>query len=84
MRYPVVLGENDYTGRLFFYVDHIIHDIPMNIDNLDAQIKSAPDKSIFEPLKVEIKTNNKITVNNTPLEKCSEDIINYLKEKVDE
>ena len=55
-----------------------------DIDNLEAKIKSAPDKSIFEPLKVEIKTNNKITVNNTPLEKCSEDIINYLKEKVDE
>lgn len=37
VRYPVVLGENDYTGRLLFYVDHIIHDIPMHIDNLDAQ-----------------------------------------------
>ncbi|MCR5061290.1 MAG: NAD-dependent epimerase/dehydratase family protein [Saccharofermentans sp.] len=38
VRYPVVVGENDYTGRLQFYVDHIINDQPMNVDNIDAQI----------------------------------------------
>ena len=38
VRYPVVAGENDYTGRLQFYVDHIINDQPMNVDNIDAQI----------------------------------------------
>ncbi len=38
VRYPVVAGENDYTGRLQFYVDHIINNKPMYVDNIDAQI----------------------------------------------
>ena len=37
IRYPVVVGENDYTGRLLFYVDHIIHGTPMYVDNMDSQ-----------------------------------------------
>lgn len=38
VRYPVVLGENDYTGRLRFYADHIINGIPMHIDDMDSRI----------------------------------------------
>ena len=38
VRYPVVLGEDDYTGRLRFYVEHVLKKIPMNIDNLDCQM----------------------------------------------
>lgn len=34
VRYPVVMGKNDYTGRLKFYVEHICGQIPMRIDNL--------------------------------------------------
>ncbi len=35
VRYPVVMGKNDYTGRLKFYVEHICGQIPMRVDNLD-------------------------------------------------
>ncbi len=35
VRYPVVFGENDYTKRLRFYVEHINDGKPMNIDDLD-------------------------------------------------
>ncbi|MDE6727642.1 MAG: NAD-dependent epimerase/dehydratase family protein [Oscillospiraceae bacterium] len=35
VRYPVVMGKNDYTGRLKFYVEHICGQIPMRIDNLN-------------------------------------------------
>lgn len=38
VRYPVVIGEDDYTKRLLFYVEHTMRAIPMNIDNLDAQM----------------------------------------------
>ncbi len=38
VRYPFVLGKDDYTKRLLFYVEHTVKGIPMNIDNLDAQM----------------------------------------------
>ncbi len=38
VRYPFVIGQDDYTARLLFYVEHIIKSIPMNIDNMDAQM----------------------------------------------
>ena len=38
VRYPFVIGEDDYTKRLWFYVEHIVKSIPMNIDNLDYQM----------------------------------------------
>lgn len=38
VRYPVVLGENDYTGRLRFYAEHIINGIPMHIDDMNSKI----------------------------------------------
>ena len=38
IRYPFVLGRDDYTKRLLFYVEHIMKSIPMNIDNLDHQM----------------------------------------------
>jgi nucleoside-diphosphate-sugar epimerase len=38
VRYPVVLGKDDYTKRLMFYVEHTLKGIPMNIDNPDHQM----------------------------------------------
>lgn len=38
VRYPFVISEDDYTRRLHFYVEHVIKEIPMHIDNLDAQM----------------------------------------------
>ncbi|MCI8955367.1 MAG: NAD-dependent epimerase/dehydratase family protein [Eubacterium sp.] len=38
VRYPFVIGKDDYTKRLMFYVEHIVKSIPMNIDNLDHQM----------------------------------------------
>ncbi len=35
VRYPVVMGKNDYTGRLRFYAEHIRNKIPMYIDGLN-------------------------------------------------
>lgn len=38
LRYPFAIGKDDYTKRLFFYVEHTVKSIPMNIDNLDCQM----------------------------------------------
>jgi nucleoside-diphosphate-sugar epimerase len=38
VRYPIVMGENDYTGRLDFYIEHIRDQKPMNIDDMDTKM----------------------------------------------
>ncbi|GFP76256.1 NAD-dependent epimerase/dehydratase family protein [Clostridium fungisolvens] len=38
VRLPYVIGEDDYTERLYFYVEQIIKGNPMNLDNLNEQI----------------------------------------------
>lgn len=38
VRYPFVIGKNDYTNRLRFYVEHVINSAPMYIDNLNCQM----------------------------------------------
>lgn len=38
VRYPVVLGTDDYTNRLRFYVEHTMSGTPMHIDNPDFQM----------------------------------------------
>ncbi len=38
VRYPVVLGADDYTNRLRFYVENTISGTPMHIDNLNCQM----------------------------------------------
>lgn len=36
VRYPFVIGKDDYTKRMLFYVEHTMKSIPMKIDNPDA------------------------------------------------
>ena len=38
VRYPFVIGKDDYTKRMLFYVEHTMKSIPMKVDNLDIQI----------------------------------------------
>ena len=38
VRYPVVIGENDYTGRLRRYAENIASGRPMFIDDLNSRI----------------------------------------------
>ena len=38
VRYPFAIGEDDYTKRLIFYVEHTMKGIPMYIDNADRQM----------------------------------------------
>lgn len=38
VRYPYVVGVDDYTKRLLFYVEHAMQQKPMFIDNIDNQM----------------------------------------------
>lgn len=38
VRFPYVIGEDDYTKRLYSYVEHILIQKPMYIDNLDEKL----------------------------------------------
>ena len=67
VRYPIVMGPNDYTGRLKFYVDHVVEEKPMFIDNLHFAmpyiyereagefIAHLVDKDIYGPINASSK-----------------------------
>lgn len=38
VRYPFVIGKDDYTKRLYFYVEHVMKQLPMKVDNIDSQM----------------------------------------------
>lgn len=44
VRYPVVLGTDDYTNRLAFYVEHIIKEMPMFINNMNVKMSFIESK----------------------------------------
>lgn len=48
VRYPVVIGSNDYTGRLRFYVDKVLAGEPMNIDDMDSRISFVHEREAGE------------------------------------
>ncbi len=38
VRYPFVTGKDDYTERLYFYVEHVMKQIPMKVDDPDSKM----------------------------------------------
>ncbi len=38
VRFPYVVGTDDYTKRLYFYVEHVLREMPMRVDNPKAEI----------------------------------------------
>jgi len=38
VRFPVVIGENDYTKRLQFYVEHIVRQEPVAVNHLGGEL----------------------------------------------
>lgn len=48
VRYPIVLGENDYTGRLRFYIEHINTEKPMFVDDYEKAMSFIHEKEAGE------------------------------------
>lgn len=38
VRFPFVIGQDDYTNRLYFYVEHVVKKKPMYIENVNCQM----------------------------------------------
>lgn len=49
VRFPFVLGDDDYTGRIQFHVEHILESRPLHFPNIDARISliSSADAARF-------------------------------------
>lgn len=48
VRFPVVIGENDYTKRLYFYVEHIVKQEPVAVKHLDGELSFIHEKEAGE------------------------------------
>lgn len=82
VRFPFVIGEDDYTQRLYFYVEQIIKGNAMNIDNLNEQIGliSSAEAGDFLAWVAEQKFTGPINGNNIGTISLQE-IINYVEQK---
>ncbi|SDO74293.1 hypothetical protein SAMN04487897_1216 [Paenibacillus sp. yr247] len=51
VRFPIVLGHDDYTRRLHFHVEHVQQGIPLGIPNLNARMSfiSSDERPLFSP-----------------------------------
>ncbi|MES5891354.1 MULTISPECIES: NAD-dependent epimerase/dehydratase family protein [Bacillus cereus group] len=48
VRFPVVIGENDYTKRLQFYVEHVMKQEPIFVDHVDGKLSFIHEKEAGE------------------------------------
>ncbi|MGE1047136.1 NAD-dependent epimerase/dehydratase family protein [Bacillus sp. GMs2/1] len=82
VRFPVVIGENDYTKRLQFYVECIMNQKPIVVDHVDGTLSFIHEKEAGEFLAWCGMENVK-----GPINACSngvvstEEIIHFIEEK---
>lgn len=84
VRFPFVIGSDDYTKRLYFYVEHVIKGIPMFINDINAQMGfvSSDEAGRFLAFLVEQKYTGVINGSNEGTISLQE-IIKYVEEKTD-
>lgn len=82
IRYPYVIGEDDYTKRLHFYVDHIVHEKPMCLTNPDGQIGfiRSDEAGQFIAWCAEQRFTGPINAGSTGSISC-QDIITYVEQQ---
>lgn len=81
VRFPVVIGENDYTKRLQFYVDHIVKQTPFGVEDIEGRMSFIHEKEAGDFLAwlSTIETEG-------PINACSNDtismreVIEYIEE----
>jgi len=82
VRFPYVIGNDDYTKRLYFYVDHIVNFKPMHIDNFDEQISFIRSDDAGKFLVYLAKSNYTGTINASAEGTISiKEIIDYVENK---
>ncbi len=82
VRFPYVIGEDDYTKRLYFYVEHIINSKPMIIDNLSQTMSFVKSKEAGEFLAELLNINFCGSINAASYGTVSlSEIIHYIENK---
>ncbi len=82
MRIPFVVGEDDYTDRLYFYVDHIVNQKPINVTNMTARIPFINSKEAGKFLCFLGESDYTGPINgNSKGTKSIKELSDYVKEK---
>jgi len=82
VRYPVVMGPNDYTGRLKFYVDHIQTGKSLYVDDMDRAMAYIHEEEAGEFIAHLINKDINGPVNGSSLGMISpKDIISYIEDR---
>lgn len=83
VRYPIVLGENDYTRRLCFYIEHINNEQAMFVDDLDEAMAFIHEKDAGEFIAylADHPINGAVNGCSSGTVKISE-IISYIEKKL--
>lgn len=63
VRFPFVIGKDDYTKRLYFYVERVMHEKPIYIDNLQASMSFIRAKEAGDFLVWMVENNEKGSFN---------------------
>ncbi len=83
VRYPVVMGEHDYTGRLKFYVEHVVQGRPMYIDDPDDKMAFIHEKEAGMFIAHLVDQQVSGAVNGASFSMISpREIISYIERKV--
>jgi nucleoside-diphosphate-sugar epimerase len=82
VRFPFVIGMDDYTGRMDFYVQHILEKKAMHIDDFENQMAFIDSKEAGEFLAYLSKTDFVGCINGASPQTASlRDICDYITKK---
>ncbi len=82
VRYPFAIGEDDYTKRLLFYVEHVMNEQPMFVDNIDCKMGFIRSDEAGEFLAYLVDKDVKGAINGSAKGTISlREIINYVEAK---
>lgn len=82
VRFPFVIGIDDYTKRLYFYIDHIINGKPMFIDNYNNQMSFVRSDEAGKFLAFLADSNYCGTINGASEQTISlQEIAEYVRSK---
>lgn len=84
VRYPFVIGKDDYTQRLLFYVEHIIKSESMYIDNMDCQMSYIRSEEAGDFIAYLVDKDVKGAMNGSSVGTISlREIIDYIEKKTE-
>ena len=82
VRYPFVIGKDDYTKRLLFYVEHTMRSVPINIDNPDCQMSFIRSDEAGKFMAFLVDKDVKGAINGSSQGSVSiKEIIDYVEKK---